>query len=94
MSMDLIISGGGDILIASNQAFPAEVARVDFIAAQRLLMLHFHDHDPEGQLLNLEVHDRMMSALLKAPSVLLIQPAEKNGLSGFEVPLVQITSPA
>ncbi len=93
MAMDLIISEGGDILIANNQRFPAEVARVDFIAGQRLLMLHFHDCDPEGQLLNLEVHDRMMSALLKAPSVLLVQP-EEDALTGFEVPLVQITSPA
>lgn len=87
MSMDLIVSEGGDILIASDAPFPAEVSRVDYLTDRKLLMLHYQDHEPEGQLLNMEVHDRMASALLKAPSVLLV---ETQALRGFDVPLVQV----
>lgn len=89
MSMDLVISDTGHVMIASNEPFPAEVARVDFLTSKKLLMLNYADDRPEAELLNLEVHDRLMSALLKAPSILLIHVKNNQPVEGFDVPLVQ-----
>lgn len=90
MSMDLIISDTGDVMIASNEDFPAEVTRVDFLTSRKLLMINYAAHGPEAELLNLEVHDRLMSALLKAPSLLLVRVKNNAPVAGFEVPIVQI----
>lgn len=88
--MDLIISDTGDVMIASSEAFPAEVMRVDFLTSKKLLMLNYMNHEPESELLNLEVHDRLMSALLKAPSVLLVHVKNNAPVAGYDVPIVQI----
>lgn len=89
MSMDLIISDTGHVMIASNAEFAGEVTRVDFLTSKKLLMLNYEGDNPDSELLNLEVHDRLMSALLKAPSVLLVHVRHNQPVTGFEVPLVQ-----
>jgi hypothetical protein len=95
MSMDLVISDKGAVMIASNEPFPGEVMRVDFHSRRKLLMINYEKREteqdvPEGELLNLEIHDRMMSALLKAPSVMLVHFLHNAPGSGYEVPLVQL----
>ena len=90
MSMDLIISEKGDVMIASNLPFPAEPVRVDFFPGSKLLTLNYRGQEPEGAPLNLEVHDRMMSALLGAPSALLVFFRDGGVEEGFDVPLVQV----
>jgi hypothetical protein len=62
---------------------------VDFLTSKKLLMLNYADDVLEADLLNLEVHDRLMSALLKAPSVLLVHMKNNQPVGGFDVPLVQ-----
>lgn len=88
MSMDLVVSDTGHVMIASNEEFPAEILRVDFLTSKKLLMLQYADgHEP--LLLNLEVHDRLMSSLLKAPAVLVAQVKNNLPVAGYDVPLVQ-----
>lgn len=88
MSMDLIVSDKGDVMIASNHPFPADITRVDFHARKKLLMVNYTGN-PDAELLNLEVHDRLMSALLKAPSIMVVEVAHNRPVKGFSVPLVQ-----
>lgn len=89
MSMDLIISDKGDILIASNIPFPSEVTRVEFHADKKLLLLNYAGKSPDGELLNMEVHPRMMTALMKAPSALVVYMKDEIPQDGYEVPVVQ-----
>lgn len=93
MSMDLIVSDRGAVMIASNEPFPADITRVDFHSRRKLLMINYEKCESEqeiseGELLNLEVHDRMLSALLKAPSVMLVYFRHNTAMEGHEVPLV------
>ncbi len=90
MSMDLVISDKGDVLIASNVPFAAEVMRVDFLPEKRLLTLNYQNAQEESETLNVEVHDRMMGTLLRAPSVLMVYFKNGQPEEGFDVPLMQI----
>ena len=87
MSMDLVISEDGTVMIASNAPFSGSVARVDFDGAQRCLTLSFEEKERADETLNLEPHSRMLSALLKAPSVLLVEVRHNAPVRGYSVPL-------
>ena len=89
MSMDLIISDTGHVMIASNEEFQDEIVRVDLLTSKKLLMLNYKDGGRDADLLDLEVHDRMMSALMKAPSVLLVHVRHNMPVKGYDVPLMQ-----
>lgn len=86
MSMDLIISGSGKVMVASNLPFADEVTRVDFDAQTRLISIAYRA-SPE-QVLQTPVHDRMLSALMKAPSVVLVEMKNNRPIGGYDVPLV------
>ncbi len=88
MSIDLIISDEGQVLIASNQPFPAEVARVDFDAQSRLLTLNYTDDARAADVLPLPVGDAMVPVIMQAPRVLLVGMTDRAITQGYDVPLV------
>ena len=69
MSIDLIISDAGHVLIASNRPYPAEVVRVDFDAATRRLLLNYTNDSVPADLLPLPVSDDMAPVVMQAPRV-------------------------
>jgi hypothetical protein len=88
MSMDLIISDTGQIMIASNQPFAAPVSRVDFDTRTHFMIVNFTDQ--KSQTLPLPVQDRMISDILTAPRLMLAYFKEGFAVEGFDVPLVHI----
>lgn len=88
MSMDLIMSDKGDVMIASNVSFTSEVTRIDLHVRKKLLLVSYSGQ-AEPDLLNIEVHDRMMTALRSASSVLVVELSGGDITGGFDVPLVQ-----
>lgn len=88
MSMDLVISDTGEALIASNEPFPADISRIDFDLDRRSLTVCFDGKTPDLPL-NLGVHDRLLSALMKAPAIVILHVCNNAPVSAFSVPLVQ-----
>jgi hypothetical protein len=89
MSIDLIISENGNILIASNHPLPQDVTRVDFIVAEKSLVLNCKD-DSKSLKMNVPVHDSLVPALRDAPSALVLDVQGGRVQSGFNVPLIQV----
>lgn len=90
MSYELIVSvKDGQTMLASNEAFPAAVERVEFYAQTRLLVVVFAD-DPEGRLMNLEIDEKLIPALQANARILVVSMKDNAPAEGYEVPLVQI----
>lgn len=90
MSMDLIVSEQGRVMIASTETFAGEISRVDFDTMNSQLTLNYRaDHLPPQQL-ELPVNARLAPVLLKAPRVLLVAIRDNAVLHGFDVPLTCI----
>jgi hypothetical protein len=90
MSMDLIISDTGKILIASSAPFPAEVTRVDFDAASRSVTLNYAGDSQPAATLPLAVSETMAPALMQAARVMLVTVDNRRIVQGFDVPLTCI----
>jgi len=91
MSMDLVISHDGQVMLASNRDFGGEVTRVDFDAQKRLLMLGYRDAGQADAVLNMPVHDRMLTALTRAPAILLVHVEDNCVQGGWRVPLLTLS---
>ncbi len=89
MTMDLIISDKGAVMIASNHAFPAEVSSVEFHIPTQKLSIAYRDSTP-SHLLAHAVQDRLKTEVLSAARITVIY--FKNGFAqdGYNVPLIQM----
>lgn len=90
MSYDLIVSArDGQAMLASNEAFPAAVERVEFYAQTRLMVVVFAD-DPDGRLMNLEIDEKLIPSLEGNARILVVHMKDNQPAEGYDVPLVQI----
>lgn len=87
MSMDLIVSDSGKVMIASTQPFSGDVVRVDFDAATALLSFAFAGDDVPDQPLPLPVNSRLTASVIQAPRILLVNLDGGRVSGGFDVPL-------
>lgn len=90
MSVDIVISKSGNVMLASNEPFPDDIVRVEFYMDTKLLVLGFDDPSAEGMLLNMEVHDSMVKPLSEAASVYVVYMEDNSPVVGYDVPLVQV----
>lgn len=90
MSMDLVISEQGRVMIASSLPFAAEIASVDFDAESRKIILNYAPAHMPAETLELAVNDRLAPLLRQAPRVLLVAVENNAVRQGFDVPLTCI----
>lgn len=90
MSIDLIISDAGQVLIASNTPFPAEVTRVDYDAGSRCLTLNYAGDAHPADVLPLAVSDSLAPIVMQTPRVMLVGIDDSRIAQGFDVPLTCI----
>ncbi len=87
MSMDLIISDTGQVMIASTAPFAGDVVRVDFDADTRLFSLAFADESIPDQKLDLAVNARLSTTVFQSSRVLLVALDGGRISGGYDVPL-------
>lgn len=90
MAMDLILSDTGALMIASNQPFDGDIARVDLNVADHTLLITFTDDRPQ-MTLSQAVHDRLTSDVLSAARILVVCFSSGFPACGYDVPLVQVS---
>lgn len=90
MSIDLIISEHGKVLIAANAPFADEVVRVDFDVEHRLITLNYAGRDIAPETLDLPVNAHLTPMLRQAPRVLLVALDGGAMRQGYDVPLTCI----
>jgi hypothetical protein len=91
--IQLAKSGDGRVVIASNQAFPSHVQRVEYYRDLKLCMLVFEDDDngERSDLMPCEVEDHAAQLIQQSPDAIIIEKKEGAGIPfGYIAPLVQI----
>jgi hypothetical protein len=89
MAMDLILSDTGALMIASNQPFEGDIARVDVNVTDHSLSVAFTDDRPPLSLSH-TVHDRLTGDVLSAARILVVYFNGGFPACGYDVPLVQV----
>lgn len=90
MSMDLIVSDTGHVMIASTVPFDGEVVRVDFDVATRLVSLTFADDMIAEKVLDTPVNAHLTPSMAQTPRVLLVSLDGGRVTAGYDVPLTCI----
>ncbi len=90
MGMDLIISAEKELILASNEPFPAELLRVEFYNDTRLFVMIFDEDDGDGMLLDREIPDNIMPYIKNAATITAIYYKDGEPEEGYRVPLIQL----
>ena len=90
MGMDLIVSSEKELIIASNEAFPAELLRVEFYADTKLFVMVFDETDSDGMLLDHEIPDDFLLHINNAATITAIYYKDDKPVEGYKVPLIQL----
>ena len=90
MGMDLIVSNEKELILASNEPFPAELLRVEFYADTKLFVMVFDEPDSEGMLLDHEIPDDFVQHIRAAATITAIYYQGNNPVEGYKVPLIQL----
>lgn len=81
----------GDLVLVSNQRLPADVKRIEYYKAQRLLMLVYEATDHEGDLMHYELKDEVARKVERRSSMVIIEPDIITGRpSGYYTSLIQV----
>lgn len=91
MNIELATNERGDLLIISDTQFNAQIIRIEYYKDQRLFMLVYDDPDSEGDLLHYEIPEETCKLVTaSANMIVVIAPDEKENVSAYKVPLIQI----
>jgi hypothetical protein len=84
-------SNDGRLILASNQPFPSDVARIEYFRDQKLFMLIYEDSDDGSDLLPCEMSNAVSTIVKNSPDVVIIvQDHDKADPYGYVTPLIQI----
>lgn len=90
MGMDLIISADKELILASNEPFPAELLRVEFYNDTKLFVMIFDEPDSEGLLLDREIPQNILPYVKSAATITAIYYKDGEPSEGYRVPLIQL----
>jgi hypothetical protein len=79
------------LIMASNQAMPSDIARVEYYRDQKLFMLVYEDKEHGDELMPCEMSDDVSHIIKTSPDVIIVVMAQE-GQQPYEyiAPLVQI----
>ncbi len=84
-------SNDGRLILASNQPFPSDVARVEYFRDQKLFMLIYEDTEDGSDLMPCEMNDTESEIIKGSPDILVIvKEHEDADPYGYVSPLIQI----
>ncbi len=83
-------SGDGRLVIASNEEFPSDIARVEYYRDIKLFMFVFEDESHDHRLMPYEVSDGISKIVKQSPEVIVAVKTEEIEPYGYIAPLVQI----
>lgn len=84
-------SDDGRLILASNQPFPSDIARVEYYRDLKLFMLAYENEEDGDDLMPCEISDDVAKIVKASPDVIVIAMKEEGARPyGYVVPLVQI----
>ncbi len=84
-------SDDGRLILASNQPFPSDIARVEYFRDQKLFMLVYEDKEAGSDLMPCEMSDDVSNIIRESPDIIVIAMTKENAEpTGYQTSLVQI----
>jgi hypothetical protein len=80
----------GNLVLASDEEFPSDIARVEYYRDLKLFMLAFENENHENRLMPREISDDIASIVKKSPDIIVAIKVEGVEPYGYITPLVQI----
>jgi len=81
----------GDLILVTNEAFPADIKRVEYYRDQKLFMLIYEDEEHESDLMHYELADEIARKVHKKSNLMIVEPqGETGGQTGYYASLIQI----
>ena len=81
----------GDLILATDEAFPSDVKRVEYYRSQKLFMLIYEDEDRESDLMHYELSDLIANKVEKKSNLMIVEPNPETGLhQGYFASLIQV----
>ena len=89
--IQLIKSGDGRLILASNQPFPSDIAHVEYYRDLKLMMLTFEGEDDGDMLMPSEISDDVAKVVTASPDVIVVtMEGQGSEPYGYITPLIQI----
>ena len=80
----------GRLILASDQAFPSDIAHVEYFRDLKLFMLSYEDEKHSDDLMPYELPDNVAKIVIHSPNITIIVRENDDELYGYVVSLVQI----
>lgn len=92
MTIELGHLSDGRLILASDEAFPADVMRVEYYREQRLFMVIYEEGaDHDGDLMPCEVSPELAETVKSsARDIVIAMTGNPAAPYGYEVPLIQV----
>ncbi len=83
----------GDLILVSDQIFPADIKRVEYYRSQKLFMLVYEDDAIESDLMHYELPDPIAHKVEARSNLMIVEPDRQTGApSGYYTSLIQINA--
>ena len=80
----------GDLILASDEAFPSDVKRVEYYKSQKLFILIYENEAHESDLMHYELNDNVAAKVEKKSNLMIVEPNENGAPIGYFASLIQI----
>lgn len=81
----------GDLILASDEAFPSDIKRVEYYRSQKLFMLIYEDETQESDLMHYELSDSVAGKVEKKSNLMIVEPSPETGRQqGYFASLIQV----
>lgn len=81
----------GELIVASNQALPSDILRIEYYREQKLFTLVYEDRSIDDELMPYEMLDEVSDIIKSSPNVIIVVMAQEGEEAyEYKVPLVQV----
>jgi hypothetical protein len=90
-SVNLAQSPEGDLVLVTDEPFPADIKRVEYYRSQKLFMLVYDQDEHEGDLMHYELPEDVAQRVEKKSSLIIVEPDLQTGRRmGYYTSLIQV----
>ena len=81
----------GDLILVTDQSFPADIKRVEYYRDQKLFMLVYERDELDSDLMHYELQDSIAQRVERKSNLMIVSPDDATGRKyGYFTSLIQV----